>query len=127
MPFCIPRYVWDEEYLSDKDILVRRKYGSIHGTGDDSDVSIGPEAIYCTINQRKKETLKRAYLCPGRVSLGMWFSTPDHKGILVEEIPLPEPFDWTENIRPYKEVIANLEDCNIRERVREEFGIEFRL
>ncbi|MAG39734.1 hypothetical protein CMI41_02095 [Candidatus Pacearchaeota archaeon] len=124
MPLCIPRYFWNEEYVSDKDILIRRKSCSIHGTGEDSDVSFGPKVFYATINQRTPESLKRAYISPGEVYLG-GFSTTAKRGIFIENFPLPKPFDWKEGLRKWNDVQARLKDCDIRERVMDEFGIEF--
>ena len=119
MPLCTWEYTQDERYISDKDILIRKRRIQIYMVGEGERVPDG-DAILTdyTVSTRTPTTIKTAYVKVGDVCLG-WFTLHQPKGICIKEILLPTPFGWKEKWPSLDKLI----DCNISEKIREEFGI----
>ena len=82
----------------------------------------GPAVLSYTVSKRTEKYLKNAYVKLGAVSLG-WFSASPAKGIFIEEIELPTPFEWKINWPN----LENLIDSDVREKIMKEFGINIEL
>jgi hypothetical protein len=123
MPLCIDTYHYEEEYLSDKDIMIKKKICTIYAVGDGERVVYGgPAVVNFSVSQRLRKSLKNAYVKLGNVPLG-WFSSTPEQGIFIKEVPLPHPFRWKLNWP----TIDKLVDCDIQKTIEKEFGIDIDL
>ncbi|MBS3119128.1 hypothetical protein J4417_05645 [Candidatus Woesearchaeota archaeon] len=119
MSLCIDTHYELKEYLEDKDILIRKKVCQIYMVGEGERIPDGrPGVLSYIVSQRTPTILKNAYVKLGNVPLGWFYSTPK-QGIFVEEVELPNPFEWKKNWPSLEKLV----DCDISAKIKEKFGI----
>lgn len=123
MPLCIDTYRTSEKYLTDKDILVRKRICQIYMKDEDETFPYGePELVNYTVSMRTPKTLKTAYIRLSG-SVGGFDTVAKHHGYLIEEKPLPEPFAWNKDWLPLEKLLECDDHQEIEQRIKEEFGI----
>ena len=126
MPLCFDTYRTEEKYLTDRDILIKKRICTIYSERDlpwgDRVVFGGPAVVDYTVSKKLNSGLKNAYVKLGKVPLG-WFSSTPEQGIFIEEVPLPKPFAW----KLSWPTLDKLVNCNVPGKIRKEFGIDIHL
>lgn len=119
MSLCIDTYYEIKKYLEDRDILIRKKVCQVYMVDEGERIPNGrPGVVNYVVSMRTPATLKTAYVKLGNVPLG-WFCSTPKKGIFIEEIELPNPFEWKKDWPPLEKLI----DCDVPSKIKEEFGI----
>mgnify|MGYP001579875197 CR=1 FL=1 len=121
MPACIDTYVDVDNYLKDKNILIRKKICQIYMLDEDDRIPSGsPEVVMYTVSIKNETTLKNAYVRLGDVEVGPFYTLPQYEGIFIEEIPMPEPFEWKIKWPTLDKMVK----CDIPSKIRTEFDID---